>query len=186
MDKKKLMVDMDDVICQGGFLYLINKFLGTNYTYDDFKSFYMQDVVPSKDEFFKWFLTQNVYEHCSLLPGCYEVLEELNERYDLYICTSYIFPEVESQSGFILNQKFEYLRKNLPFISPYRYIFASDKQLLDMDIKLDDRVDNLKGADTKLLFSAYHNLDYSEEKLQSMGIERMNSWIDIRDRLLNQ
>ena len=29
---KKIMVDMDDVICDGGFLSLVNEFLGkTNY-----------------------------------------------------------------------------------------------------------------------------------------------------------
>ena len=28
---KKIMIDMDDVICGGGFLKLVNDFLGTNY-----------------------------------------------------------------------------------------------------------------------------------------------------------
>ena len=55
MNRKRLMIDMDDVICNNGFLYMINKFLGSNYTYDDFKDFYMQDIILDKDDFFEWF-----------------------------------------------------------------------------------------------------------------------------------
>ena len=44
---KKLIIDVDDVICEGSYLSLLNKFLKTNYTYDDFKSYYLQDIIPS-------------------------------------------------------------------------------------------------------------------------------------------
>ena len=53
-----------------------------------------------------------------------------------------------------------------------------------MDIRIDDKINNLDGAKTKLLFSAYHNKNMLDSELSSMGIERMNSWLDIRDRLL--
>ena len=75
--KKKLMVDMDDVICTNGFLHMINKYLGTNYEYDDFKDFYMQDMIPDKDEFFEWFKKQNVYDYCEL-NGYMEVYNLIN------------------------------------------------------------------------------------------------------------
>ena len=175
---------MDDVICTKGFLVLINKFLGTSYTYDDFKDFYMQDMIPDKDEFFEWFKKQNVYDYCELNDNCYSVLEELNKEYDLYIGTSYIWREIVNESGFVLEQKFRYLLKELPFISPYQYIFISDKSVLNMDIKIDDRIDNLSNAKTKLLFSAYHNREYSDEYLLEVGIERVNDWLTIRDKLL--
>ena len=185
-NKKRLMVDMDDVICTNGFLCLMNKYLGTSYGYSDFDGFYMQDKIPNKEEFFKWFVNQNVYDYCELNPGCYEVLKELNEEYDLFIGTSYIWKEIVNKSGFVLEQKFEYLQRELPFISPYQYIFLTDKTILDVDIKIDDRIENLDGADTKLLFSAYHNLNYSDAELNDMGIERMNNWFDIRDRLMKK
>ena len=185
-EKEIIIVDQDDVISVGGFLYLINKFLGTNYTYADFKDFYMQDIIPCKEDFFEWFQTQNMYDYCELTPGCAEVLKELNEVYRLYIGTSYIFPEIADKCGYIVMQKFEYLQKNLPFISPYQYIFLSNKGLLRADIRIDDRIDNLDDARVKLLFSAYHNLEYSNQDLQSMGIERMNSWFDVKRRLLKK
>ena len=55
--KKTLMVDMDDVIVSEGFLYLINDFLGTNYTENDFNKFYMQNIIPKnfKSDFFEYF-----------------------------------------------------------------------------------------------------------------------------------
>ena len=34
---KKIMIDMDDVICGGGFLALVNEFLGTAYREEDIK-----------------------------------------------------------------------------------------------------------------------------------------------------
>lgn len=186
MNKKlKIMIDMDDVICTDGFLYLLNKYLNTNYTYDDFNDFYMQDIIPNKIEFFDWFKNQNVYDYCRLNDDCYDVLKELNENYDLYIGTSYIWREIVGESGFVLGQKFEYLQRELPFISPYQYIFISDKSVLDMDIKIDDRIDNLSNCSVKLLFSAYHNRKYTDEYLVSLGIERMNNWLEVRDRLLN-
>lgn len=184
--KEIFMVDMDDVICSGGLLYLINKYLGTNYVVDDFKDFYMQDVIPNKEEFFKWFQTQNLYDYCELLPDAFPVLEELNRQYELYIGTSYIYPEIAEKSSFIIPQKCEYLSKSLPFISPYQYVFLSNKKIFQADIKLDDRICNLDGARTKLLFSAYHNLEYSNMELQSKGIERMKDWSDVKRRLLKK
>lgn len=185
-DMKSIMIDMDDVICTNGFLPLINKFLGTSYIEDDFDSFYMQDIIPNKDDFFEWFATQNMYDYCELMPGCEEVLRKINQQYKLSIGTSYIVPEIVMKCGFILMQKFDFLQRNLPFISPYQYVFLSDKRLLQADIKLDDRIDNLDGAEVKLLFSAYHNKKYSVEYLEGMRIERMDSWFDVKKRLLKK
>lgn len=184
--KKKLMIDLDDVICTSGFLKLLNIYLNSNYTIYDFNGFYMQDIVPDKDEFFKWFMNQNVYDYCELNEGCYEVLEELNREYELYIVTDYVWPEIDTKCGYVVEQKFNYLQKELPFIKSKQYMFLSNKSVLNMDIKLDDRIKNLEGASEKLLFSAYHNLNYSSLELEGMGIERMNNWYDVRKRLLKK
>lgn len=45
---KKIMIDMDDVICDGGFLSLVNQFLGTNYKKEDIKTYYIQDLIPKE------------------------------------------------------------------------------------------------------------------------------------------
>ena len=79
---KKIMIDMDDVICDGGFLSLVNQFLGTNYKKEDIKTYYIQDLIPKErqKEWSEFFNTKNVYDYCELLPNAYEVMENLSKN----------------------------------------------------------------------------------------------------------
>ena len=184
--KKTIMVDMDEVITEGGFLHLINDFAGTNYTRDDIKDYYMQDLVSDKTAFFKYYVTKNQYNYCRLLPDVVEVLKYLQEFFDIYIATAYVINEIPRECGINLVQKYEYLYDNLPFISPQNYIFINNKELLNCDIKRDDCLDNLKNARIKLLFTSYHNNDLSDEYLGSLGVIRVNSWLEIKDILMKE
>lgn len=187
MEKKlKIMVDMDEVICKGGFLYLVNSFLGTNYKEEDFKNYHMQDVIEDKKSFFQYFLTKNSYDYCDLLPNVDSVLKELNEIYDVFIGTAYLIHEIPRESGILLLQKHNYLQKYLPFIHPYQYVFVNNKSVLNCEIRIDDRVINLDGADTKLLFRAYHNIDLEGAYLKEQNIERVNDWNEVGARLLRR
>lgn len=183
--KQKIMVDMDDVIVSGGFLYLLNEFMHTNYKEEEFKDFYMQDVVPNKEEFFEYFLKHNLYDYCEIKEGAVEVLEQLSKVYEIYICTSYIYKEVVNKSGIILKYKYDYLIKNFPFLNPNNFIFTGDKSIINCDIKIDDRVENLKNADKKILFTAYHNKNISDDELKKNTIIRSNNWKKIKNLLLN-
>ena len=184
--KKTIMVDMDDVITTGGFLHLINEYLKTNYTKDDFESFYMQDIVPNKDEFFKWFKTHNMYDYCSLTPNVYEVLEKLSKNYEIFIGTSYIIRDIIKDTAFLLPQKYEFLINTFPFINPNNIIFLGNKSVLNCDIKIDDRIDNLDGAKTKILFTAWHNKNISKDELNSKDIKRANNWKEIENIFLKE
>lgn len=185
--KKKIMVDMDDVICSGGFLYLINEFTHEHYLADDFKNYFMQDIIKTEDKenWIKFFEKHNMYTHAKLLDDVYEVLEKLNEKYEIFIVTAYIMKDDVAISGKVVKDKFEWLSKKLPFISPYNYVFASNKEVIDCDIKIDDRLSNLTGsAKTKLLVTAYHNKDITDEELKAHGAQRVNGWKDIEKILL--
>ena len=184
--KKRIMVDMDDVITTGGFLHLINEYLKTNYTEDDFESFYMQDIVPNKDEFFKWFKTHNMYDYCSLTPNAYEVLEKLSKNYEIFIGTSYIIRDIIKDTAFLLPQKYEFLINTFPFINPNNIIFLGNKSVLNCDIKIDDRIDNLDGAKIKILFTAWHNKNISKDELNNKSIKRANNWKEIENILLKE
>lgn len=181
--KKTIMVDLDRVITNGGFLYLINDYLKTSYTEDDMDNYYMQEIVDDKDDFFKYFISKNQYDYCKLIPSAKEVLKYLTKHFDVYICSSYVIMEIPRECGKILTDKHNYLYDNLPFISPEKYIFMKNKSLLNCDIKIDDKLENLKNASIKLLFSAYHNKNLTDEYLKSLGVIRVNSWLEIKDIL---
>ena len=184
--KQSIMVDMDDVITDGGFLYLVNEYGKTNYKVNDIKDYYMQDLVNDKDGFFKYFITKNQYDYSTLIPNVKEVLKYLRKYYDIYIATSYIIREIPKECGIILFHKHNYLYKNLPFIPPENYIFINNKSLLNCDIKIDDRLDNLQNAKIKLLFTAYHNKGLDDEYLHSLGVIRVNNWLEIKKILARE
>ena len=50
---EKLIVDMDDVLCEKGFIRMINEFLGTDYKQEDAKSYFVNDLIP-KDRLDDW------------------------------------------------------------------------------------------------------------------------------------
>ena len=74
----------------------------------------------------------------------------------------------------------EYLKAN-----PEKYIFTTHKDLLNFDIRIDDRINNLNGATTKLLFTAWHNRSIPTNELKEKNIVRVNNWKDIEKVLLN-
>ena len=115
-----------------------------------------------------------------------EVLEKLSKEYEIFIGTSYIIPEILDETSFLLPQKYDFLRKTLPFINPHNFIFLGNKSVLNCDIKIDDRLDNLDGAKTKILFTAFHNKKISEKKLKKQGIKRVNNWKEIEQLLLKE
>lgn len=184
---KRLMIDMDDVICGGGFLKLVNTFLKTNYTQEDISTYYIQDLIPveKKEEWITFFSKENVYAYVQMLPDAKQVIEKLNKEYETYIITDYIYPECPNYSGENLRNKFYYLYKELPFLAPKQFIFGAVKDFVQADIKIDDIPRHLeKASEQKLLFTAYHNKNITQEELQTRGITRVNNWKEIEKRLL--
>jgi 5'(3')-deoxyribonucleotidase len=182
---KTLMIDMDNVITDSRFLDLINEFLGTNYEWNDFKTYYLQEIIgDKKEEFWNYVKDRNFYEGATLFEGCYDVLRKLNDKYDLYIVTAYLWNDVIDISGDNLRNKYYYLKEMLPFINSNKYIFTTNKNLLKFDIRIDDRLDNIMEADTKILFTAWHNRDLDDKFLEDNNVIRVNSWDDIEKLLL--
>lgn len=182
---KTIMIDMDDVITCDNFIKIISQYLGYDVSYDDVKTYYIQDVLEDKkEEFFEKFRDINLYKDAILEPDCYEVIKELSEKHKVYICTDYIWPEIIESSGNNLKNKYEFLYKAFDFLSPRNYIFTGDKSIVNCDIKIDDKVDNLKGASQKLLYTAYHNKCYDDKMLKKENIRRVNNWDEIRKTLL--
>ena len=183
---KTIMVDMDDVITIGNFNKFLEEFLGQKIDTGNNKYKYRQEAIKGRENEFRLiYQYRNLYANVPLLDGCYEVLRKLNEKYDVYIVTAYIWGQDIINAEENLKNKFIYLKENLPFISSQKYIFTQDKKILDFDIKIDDRINNLEGAKIKLLFTAWHNKNISSKELESKGIIRVDSWYDIEKVLEN-
>lgn len=180
------MVDMDDVLTYGNFSKILEDYLGYKPDYDNIKNYYIQDILEDKKaDFFSKFKDIDMYENATLLPDCYEILKELSEHYKIYICTDYIWREIIEYAGNNLKNKYNFLYNELDFIEPKNFIFVGDKSIVNCDIKIDDKVSNIEGAKTKLLFTAWHNKDLTDEELKEQNIIRVNNWKEIASILLN-
>ena len=81
-----LLLDVDDVICDNGFMYLVNSFLGTNYTLADVKSYYVEEDLMTPEQipaFYDYIADKNTYDHSYIFEGAYEGLKALNEKYEV-------------------------------------------------------------------------------------------------------
>ena len=79
------------------------------------------------------------------------------------------------------------MQQNFPFISPYQYVFINDKSLLNCDIKIDDRLSNLKGyGEQKYWFDSYHNQEICDEELEKEGVIRVSGWKELETILLKE
>ena len=187
MDKKRLLIDFDDVICEDVMIKKVNKFLGTNLTINDFTDYLIDSVIPEdkKDEFYATLADIHYYDDCCLVDGAKEVLEKLNEKYDVFIVSSCIIYNYLEVSSYVFASKYNFLLKNLPFLDPKKFVFTASKQLLKGDIIIDDYFSNLKGdIPQKFLFTAYHNKHFTEEQLKERNVFRLNDWKDIEKALL--
>ena len=185
---KTIMIDMDDVITHNYTMKFINEFLGTNMNLEEQTDFYLQNLTGDrKEEYYEYISKRNLYGDCPMLDDCKRVLELLNEKYELYIATSYLWNQNSKDndsSGTNLKNKYYYLKEKLPFIKPEQYIFITNKALLNIDIKIDDRINNLDNCETKILFSNWHNRNISKEELEEKKVIVVESWKDIEKLLL--
>lgn len=185
MKKETLMIDMDNVITDGCFFEYIGEFLGRDLKEENVTTYFLQELVEDrKYEFWEWIKEKNFYEDAPLLPGCFEVLEKLNEKYEIYIVTAYLWKDVIDVSGANLKNKYYYLREMLPFIKPEQYIFTTNKSIMNFDIRIDDRLDNVSGSKMGLLFDAWHNQEYTMEELEKCNVRRVMNWDEVAEILL--
>lgn len=176
MKKKDLLLDVDEVICFSGYLEAVNDFLNTNYNIDDFDCYYIDEKVIPKErfkEFNEYVSKRNLYDYTSFLPGAIETIKKLNEKYEIYICSACLNTFDLDNSGIQFKNKYDFLRKNLPFINPQKFILTSSKNMVKADIQIDDYLPNFdNNTKLKILFPSYHNKNIDDEILKEKNIIR--------------
>lgn len=188
MEKKKLLIDVDEVISENTFLDEVNAFLGTSYKMEDFTTYYIDDVLGSdenKQKFYESIKNKDMYVDSKIFDGAVDVLKKLNEKYDLYICSACVMFCMPENSGIFFKYKYDFLINNFPFLNPNNFIFTSAKNIFKADIQIDDKLENMQGdVKMKLLFTAYHNKNLTNKQLKDNNAIRVNSWKEI-DEILN-
>jgi 5'(3')-deoxyribonucleotidase len=161
--------------------------MNANYKEEDFTNYYMQDVIPEsrKNEWKAFFAKNNIYANAEFIGTAQSSIKKLSEKYEVFIVTAYVIKDYAEISGKVLNDKFNWLCENLPFIPPSNLVFVQNKDIIDCDIKIDDRLLNLTGtAETKLLFNAYHNKKVTNEELNNRNVKRVTGWQEVESILL--
>ena len=176
MEKKNILLDVDEVICFAGFLDYANEFMDTNYEIDDIKTYFIDDtIIPQNKikEYNKFLNSKNIYENAHILPNAIESIKKLSEYYNIIICSACINPYDVENSGKYFKDKYDFLIKTLPFLKPESFIFTNTKNIIKADIQIDDRVSNLvNDIPIKILFPSYHNKEIADEYLSSKNIIR--------------
>lgn len=180
---KKILIDIDEVICNTSFLDLINKYKGTNYKLEEFTTYYIDDVIgdeEEKEKFYDFYLKHDVYENVKPIEGAVESLKKLCEKYEVFLYSACVMFNREKESGKLFMDKYNFIMRELPFIKPSNIIFTNTKNMFIGDIQIDDRLKNLIGpTDKKILFTAYHNRNITDEELKENNVIRANTWADI-------
>ena len=189
MKRKSIMIDMDEVIVKGRFTEFLDKFLG-GVDFEKLNGFFRQDLIKGREEEFKKiYAFKNLYRKeddsfIEPLSNCVEVIERLNQNYDIYIVTSYVWKENVIDASHNLKYKYEYLRHFFPFLDCNNLIFISDKSKINFDIGIDDRPKNLISCEKKILFTEFRNKKISKEDLEKDNIIRVNNWLEIQEILI--
>lgn len=185
---KKLMIDLDETICTGGYLQAVNEYLKTNYKEEDIDSYYVEDVMneEEKERFLDYFYEHvNIYKTINLVPDSLKVIEALSKHYDIYIATAFVDKRRVKESGVMAMQKYHWIIENMPYIDPRKIILTGSKNLVMCDVKIDDKVSNLKGfGEIKLLLDQPHNQKYTMEELEERKIKRVYNWKQIYSILM--
>lgn len=187
---KKILLDVDEVITFSGFVEAVNDFMHTNYVVDDFTDYYIDQIcIPDdrREEFNKFLNNRNLYENPNILPDAIEVIEKLNKKYDIYICSACVSPMNIEGSGRIFADKYNFLIKYLPFLNPEHFIFTAVKNIFKADIQIDDRVNNFENdVEMKILFPSYHNKDVIvDDDIIRVGYDYHYGWKEIEKLLLS-
>ena len=189
MKKKRLLVDVDDTLINNLWNEGLNGFLGTNFKREEIKTYSVDKYITTDEErsrFLDYIKDKSFYDGCRIIEDAVRVMKKLYEKYDLYICSACV---LNIGKGYAYTnsyqQKFDILRKYFPFISPERFIFTQNKNIIKADIIIDDSLYNFYGdEELKLMYNCFMNDDVDEAEIKNLNIRRVNSWKEIEDILL--
>lgn len=169
MPMKRILIDMDEVLADvyPKFLDLFEREFGRRPEREEYWGKKIYDL-PNADWIRERLHDKGFFADLPLMPGSREVVQELSERYEIFINSAAM------EFRYSLQEKYDWLREHFPFISWRNFVFCGDKRALRGDYMIDDHVKNLRHFQgTPLLFTASHNA-YETDFI------RVNNWEEVR------
>ncbi|WP_197076675.1 5' nucleotidase, NT5C type [Hymenobacter terrenus] len=176
MNKKRLAVDMDEVIADA--ISRFQEWYGRDFqlelTREAMHGKRLVDAVaPEHQAALRAYpSTEGFFRDLPVIKDSQEVLAELAQRYELFITTA----AMEFPGSFL--DKYNWLQQHFPFISWRNFVFCGDKSILNADYLIDDNAYNFDGFRGEgLLFDAPHNVHETR-------FRRVHNWREVADILL--
>lgn len=176
----KIGIDIDNVITDtvNGVLDYINERLPVELTINDIEEYWMEAALPEQ---YQWivaaaFNDSLMWKNVKMIEGAAQYIGELyNDGHKIYFVTATTPNNFKKKIGF--------LERSLPFF-PQGYvcqhsISIQEKQLLRLDVLIDDYLDNLIGEKEYLgiLFDYPWNRNTTSKALSELyGIARVYNW----------
>lgn len=156
MQKLRIAVDMDEVIADmhGAKLAWLTERFGYEWKEHLLVGKNVRDLIDpahaaALDEHLH---LGEFFGDLQIIDGSVEALRELNARHDLFITTAAMeFP-------LSLRHKWDWLRRNMPFLDPLNIVFCGRKDIVCADFLIDDSPRHFERfIGQGILFSAPHN-----------------------------
>lgn len=170
---KRLIVDMDGVLADAcaHFAAYDERETGRRKTPAEFTGKPEFTAFPGARQYAG---SAGFFRTAPLIADSQKVLEQLNQRYELYIVSS------ATEFPLSLAEKVAWLAEHFPFISWRRIVLCGSKQIVRGDVMIDDHFGNLDFFEGRtLLFTQPHNLHAPDGRH-----ERVHTWNDVARLLL--
>ena len=176
MSRKKIAIDMDEVLADtlGAIIDGVNERANLGITVESLNGQKLKHVIPEHDGLVIEILREpGFFRHLKVMPNAQEVVEKLNEHYDVYIATA----AMDVPTSF--HDKYEWLLEYFPFLDPQHFVFCGRKNIINADYLIDDNPRQLAIFEGEsIMYTAVHNMNHHDYK-------RVNGWKDVEALFLN-
>ena len=174
--KQRIAIDMDEVLADtlAQFLAEYNREFGENLTKAHLTERKLAEIIPAdrRARLRSYAKTPGFFRDIPVMPGSAPVLQELRERYEVFIATA----AMEFPSSF--SEKYEWIKAHFPDFPDSHIVFCGDKSVVATDFLIDDSPRHFdRFAGQGFLYTAPHNLKENR-------YPRLNDWADVRRQFL--
>lgn len=177
----KIGIDCDNIVTNTTSCVIKQYYAdtGERLTLDDIKSYYIEDYVSDdyKDDFYLIFLKKEMWKRVKVLPNCVEVVRRLHEQgHEIWFVTS-----TESQN---VAKKHRFLQRTFPFLNiRKRLITTHCKQMIDVDVLIDDCVDNVVNSKHYISILMDYPWNHNFDDAADDKIYRVFDWTQVESMI---